>query len=87
MERKVLGRMFWNRQMDPQLVPIAPDIKRDMRRMLLARLLIADIGEFMNDLQRVTLIAAKTMVKNLASLGNAWIQNDTYVRTHDGSCG
>ena len=79
--------MFWKRQTDPQLVPMAPDINTDIRRMLLASWLSAAMGEFRKVLQRVMLMAVKRMVKKRATLGKAWIQYETYVLRQDGSCG
>jgi hypothetical protein len=45
---KLRGKMLWNKHIEPQLVPIAPEMKMDMRRMLLARLFTAETGESRN---------------------------------------
>lgn len=74
MERKVRGRMFWKRQIEPQLVPIAPERKSDMRSTRLARLFNEATGEERKALYFVMLIAAKKRVKKRAILGKAWIQ-------------
>ena len=60
--------------MEPQLVPTDPQRNSDMRRMLLASLLRAVIGELRKALYRAMLIAVNTIVKKRANLGNAWIQ-------------
>jgi hypothetical protein len=74
VERKARGSMVWKRQMEPQLVPMAPERKSDMRSMRLARLFNEAMGEERKALYFVMLIAVKKRVKKRATLGKAWIQ-------------
>jgi hypothetical protein len=60
--------------MDPQLVPIAPDMKTDMRRILFASWLTAETGDLRKLRHFARLIAVRRIVKKRATLGKAWIQ-------------
>lgn len=60
--------------MEPQLVPIDPDMNSDMRKIRLAKPWKAVTGDSRNVLYLAMLIAAKNTVKKRAILGNAWIQ-------------
>ena len=60
--------------MEPQLVPIAPERKTDMRRMDLASVFREASGEDKKALYLRMLRVAKKMVKRRAIFGKAWIQ-------------
>jgi len=60
--------------MEPQLVPMAPERKSDMRSMRLARLFNEAMGAERKALYFVMLMAVKKSVKKRAILGKAWIQ-------------
>jgi hypothetical protein len=45
VDKKLRGRRCVKKQMEAQDVPIAPDMKRLMERIRLARLLVAEIGD------------------------------------------
>jgi hypothetical protein len=57
------GMMFWNRQMLPQAVPIAPVVKKLVRRMTFARRLNAGMGVLMKACILKRLKAPNKMVK------------------------
>ena len=63
--------MFCSKQMEPQLVPIAPDRKMDMRRILFARLRIEVRGEVRKALYFAMLMTDRMTVKKRAILGKA----------------
>jgi hypothetical protein len=72
--RKDRGRKVWKKHIEPQLVPIAPVMKRDIRRIDLARRLTDEMGASINDLYRKMLMAPKIRAKKRVIGGKAWMK-------------